>query len=105
MDIKEYLHGCLETWDGDSRQLRAILGLVGEAGEIAEKYKKFWRGDYDKSVDFWNDLKKELGDVLYYWVIACYEFNIDPVQVMEENLAKLADRKRRGVIKGSGDER
>jgi len=65
MNINDYLKGCLRTWDcGNHRVTRAILGLVGEAGEVAEKYKKYLRGDYEV---IRNDpaIMKELGDVIY----------------------------------------
>lgn len=118
MNINDYLKGCLKTWDGSNRLIRAVLGLVGEAGEVAEKYKKYLRGDYDDRdwtlsddmhahayYKFKYSIKKELGDVIYYWTVLCYEFNLDPAEVMEDNLKKLADRQERGKIKGEGDER
>jgi len=118
MNIHDYLQGCLRTWDGENRLTRAVLGLVGEAGEVAEKYKKYLRGDYNDTgwrlsddmhaqayYGFKYSVKKELGDVIYYWAVLCYELGLDPAEVMEDNLKKLADRQARGKIKGDGDER
>jgi len=133
MDIRDYLQGCLRTWDCSKYRLtRAILGLVGEAGEVAEKYKKYLRGDYEATRQEINEvtkdayinftfieniaeeieenkkdqaIMKELGDVIYYWTMLCYELGFDPAKVMEANLEKLADRQARGKIRGCGDER
>jgi len=80
------------------------LGLVGEAGEVANKVKKILRGDYEAEA-IRDDLSKELGDVLWYVAMVAREFNLDLEEIAEANLEKLASRKERGVLKGSGDER
>ena len=104
MMFEEYTQGCLKTWGGDNKAMRSILGLVGESGEVAEKLKKYLRGDYTID-ELIVHLEKELGDVLYYYAMICHEFTIDPEEVMKANLDKLADRQKRGVIQGCGDER
>jgi NTP pyrophosphatase (non-canonical NTP hydrolase) len=81
------------------------LGLAGEAGEVAEKVKKVLRGDREIDDTFRNELEKELGDVLWYVAAMCHELGVDMQFVAEENIAKLASRKERGVIRGSGDDR
>lgn len=82
------------------------LGLVGEAGEIANKIKKILRDD-DGVVrpEKRAELRKELGDVFWYVCRLCEELEIVPSEVLAENLNKLASRKDRGVIGGSGDNR
>jgi len=83
------------------------LGLVGEAGEIANKAKKLIRDGAD--VEGYNDkldqIAAELGDVLWYAAMLCNHVEVNLGKVMENNLDKLADRKNRGVIGGSGDTR
>ena len=82
------------------------LGLAGEAGEVCEKIKKIMRdqnGEFDQNNV--EDLTKELGDVLWYVAMIAAELNLSLASVAEGNIAKLLDRKARGVIKGSGDER
>ena len=83
------------------------LGLVGEAGEIANKAKKLIRDGAD--VEGYNDkldqIAAELGDVLWYAAMLCNHVEVNLGKVMENNLDKLADRKSRGVIGGSGDTR
>ena len=77
------------------------LGLTGEAGEYAEKIKKFIRdGVMDDRL-----AAKELGDVLWYLANAAQELGYDLSEIAEMNLQKLADRKGRNKIGGSGDER
>lgn len=77
------------------------LGLTGEAGEYSEKVKKLIRdGKLDKPLSL-----KELGDVLWYVTRSANELGYSLNDVAEVNLVKLGDRKERGVLQGSGDER
>lgn len=80
------------------------LGLAGEAAEVANKTKKLLRGDIDL-IDLQEQLRDELGDVLWYVANMCYELGLDPNDIMQRNLDKLADRQARGKIQGSGDDR
>jgi NTP pyrophosphatase (non-canonical NTP hydrolase) len=82
------------------------LGLNGEAGETAEKIKKAWRDDDGEITDDRRDeIIKELGDTFWYAAQICTEINISMSEVAERNLIKLADRRRRGMTSGSGDNR
>ena len=82
------------------------LGLNGEAGEVAEVVKKMWRDDNGAlTSEVRQKVKKELGDVLWYVAQVATEANLTLTEVMQANLAKLADRKERGVMGGSGDDR
>lgn len=85
----------------------AVLGLVGESGEVADKWKKYLRGDYgvDMPDDLRHALKAELGDSLWYIARLAKEIGFTLSDVASSNLQKLADRKARGAIKGSGDAR
>ena len=87
---------------GNDRIFENTLGLVGEAGEVAEKVKKMLR---DKARYSNEELLKELGDVLFYTVALANIFGGNLRKVMEMNMAKLDDREQRGVLKGSGDNR
>lgn len=82
------------------------LGLVGEAGEVAEKVKKAFRdraGSF--SDDQQTDLAKEIGDVLWYAANLALAVGYDLGAVGLLNLAKLASRKDRQTLSGSGDNR
>ena len=104
MNMNEYQAGCLETWSGDNRLERSVLGLVGEGGEVAECSKKYLRGDFNHK-EYIKRIKKELGDVLYYVTVAAVEHGMDLPEIAEANREKLKSRKERGVISGSGDNR
>ena len=77
------------------------LGLSSEAGEVADKIKKWIRdGDTNKE-----DLAKELGDVLWYVAILAEDLGFTLSDVALMNLEKLDSRKKRGKLRGSGDNR
>ena len=82
------------------------LGLVGEAGEVADKVKKILRdkkGVFDKNSK--DAIKFELGDVLWYISQLSSELGYELEEVANANLEKLNSRKNRGTIHGSGDDR
>tara|TARA_Y100000780_G_scaffold211112_2_gene210174 strand:+ start:371543 stop:371935 length:393 start_codon:yes stop_codon:yes gene_type:complete len=79
------------------------LGLVGEAGEVANKVKKLFR-DGDNQ-DLRTELAKELGDVMWYMGRLSSVLDVDLTETLAKNVAKLESRKARGVITGSGDNR
>lgn len=83
-----------------------LLGLVGESGEVVEKIKKVMRNDDGNfTPEKIEAIKAELGDVLWYFSQLCVELGIDFQDVATYNLAKLADRKERNVLKSEGDNR
>lgn len=77
------------------------LGLTGEAGEVAEKIKKWHRDDV---LDV-KDTIKELGDVLYYLTRIANILGYTLEQVRDMNIEKLTDRQKRNVLHGNGDNR
>jgi NTP pyrophosphatase (non-canonical NTP hydrolase) len=89
----------------DSALVYTGLGLVNEAGEYAGKVKKMIRGDYILNPESREKLASELGDVLWYLAACADTLGYSLELVAENNLAKLADRKARGVISGDGDNR
>tara|TARA_B100000965_G_scaffold303244_2_gene261938 strand:- start:27 stop:356 length:330 start_codon:yes stop_codon:yes gene_type:complete len=89
-----------------SNNIYPTLGLVGEAGEVAEKVKKVLRdnkGVFD--LESKEAIKKELGDVLWYLSNLCTEFGFSLDDVALLNLKKLKSRASSGKISGSGDNR
>ena len=83
------------------------LGLTGEAGEIANKVKKFIRDGASKEEYLAKriEIGYEIGDVMWYCAVLAEELDMNLGHIMEKNLEKLADRKKRGKISGSGDNR
>lgn len=83
-----------------------VLGLNGEAGEVAEKFKKILR---DKggvlTQEDEDEILKEIGDVLWYAAALAAEMGYSLEEVAIRNLNKLNSRKERGVLNGSGDNR
>ena len=103
MKVKTYCEEVekLIITSGDFRLVENTLGLVGEAGEVAEKIKKYFRDeDYSKE-----DIVKELGDVLFYVTALANHIGSDLQTVMNTNISKLQDRLNRNKIQGSGDNR
>ena len=109
MDFKTYQKKARLTAqypDLGSNNIYPTLGLVGEAGEVAEKVKKVIRdkkGIFDDESK--NGIKKELGDVLWYLSNLCTEFNFSLEEIALQNLEKLKKRAEMGKISGSGDDR
>lgn len=90
----------------DMKVIYPALGLCGECGEVAEKIKKVIR---DKEGIFSEkekmEIKKELGDVLWYISNLSSDLGLNLSNIADVNLKKLKDRKKRGKISGSGDDR
>lgn len=82
-----------------------LLGLTGEAGELANKYKKVIRGDREWDGKAKTELLQELGDVLWYCAALATELDSDLSAVAVANIVKLRKRKETNAIKGDGDER
>lgn len=116
MDFNEYQklalrtdvsgRGSVDHGPKDLAFLEQLLGLVGEAGEFADKIKKILRDqDGDMTEVQKEECIKELGDVLWYLAILSRYMGTDFQEVAEKNIAKLADRASRGKIGSEGDNR
>jgi NTP pyrophosphatase (non-canonical NTP hydrolase) len=89
-----------------SNYIYPVLGLVGESGEVAEKVKKLIRdGDGVLTDPDREKIALELSDVMWYAAILAFELDHTLEEILQMNLAKLASRKERGVLTGSGDYR
>ena len=75
-----------------ARLLTAALGLGSETGEFVEIVKKMFLQGKPASKDNIFHMKRELGDIMWYWVTACASLNLDPFEVISENQEKLAAR-------------
>ena len=72
--------------------LTASIGMASEGGEFSEIVKKctFQGKPMDRDTVF--HMKRELGDIMWYWVNACRALNLDPNEVVAENVNKLKAR-------------
>lgn len=88
------------------------LGLAGEAGEVANKVKKFIRDKDGLSQlqlvppkylpeDLRHSIADELGDVLWYAAAVATDLGLSLGDIAERNLDKLQSRSERGTIGGS----
>lgn len=97
----DWVEGKILT-SGDDRLYENTLGLVGEAGEVAEKMKKLVR---DSSRFTNEEIMKELGDVVFYATALANIYGKGLREVIDLNMKKLDDRQKRGKLQGSGDNR
>lgn len=109
MNFNEYQQKALETavYPNIGNCLYyPVLGLSGEAGEVAEKVKKLYRDDAGiLKPERKDSIKKELGDVLWYVAMVAWECKLELNDVAETNVTKLHERKVNGKLHGSGDNR
>ena len=106
MDIQKYVKSTRTTaiYPQDTFLEYLTLGLACEAGEVSGVVKKYICQDFDLEMAQ-DKLRKELGDVMWYWARLCDELGLDPQQVMEDNINKLQQRKVNDTLKGDGDDR
>lgn len=115
-DFDRYQEFTVETasFGSDVAVVYPVLGLPGEAGEVTEKVKKALRKyginalrtmPADEYFLLREEIKKELGDVLWYTAQVAKVFDLPFSDVVKGNVEKLLDRKARDVIVGEGDNR
>lgn len=103
MEFNVYQKAAARTaiYKHDHQVIYPALGLAAEAGEVANKVKKILRdGHFDREA-----ISDEIGDCLWYIAALCRDMNVSLSDIAAKNLAKLNDRKRRGVLSGNGDNR
>ena len=70
----------------------AAIGLGSETGEFQEIVKKILFQNKPLNEENIFHMKRELGDIMWYWVNACRSLNLDPNDVIAENVEKLKAR-------------
>ncbi|MDA9249127.1 nucleoside triphosphate pyrophosphohydrolase family protein [Gammaproteobacteria bacterium] len=75
-----------------ARLLTAALGLGSETGEFVEIVKKMFLQGKPADEDNIYHMKRELGDIMWYWTTACIALKLDPYEVIKENQDKLEAR-------------
>ncbi|MBR0431587.1 nucleoside triphosphate pyrophosphohydrolase family protein [Candidatus Saccharibacteria bacterium] len=113
MNLNEYqkLAKKYDSFEPNGKVLSAgmmekILGLVGEAGETVDKFKKVIR---DKNgvinAEDKEALTKELGDVLWYVASTARYLDVPLDEIARKNIDKLQSRYERNKLHGEGDDR
>tara|TARA_R110000868_G_scaffold256005_2_gene512691 strand:- start:1454 stop:1864 length:411 start_codon:yes stop_codon:yes gene_type:complete len=72
--------------------LTGSIGMASEGGEFAEIVKKCIFQGKPLDADTIFHAKRELGDIIWYWVNSCRALGLDPNEVLEENVNKLQSR-------------
>lgn len=109
MNFEEYQKESRKTAlypNKDNNFIYPVLGLCGESGEIAEKIKKVIRDESGiVSEPKREEIKKELGDVLWYISQIATELGLSLDGIAKLNIENLQSRMERNKISGSGDNR
>ena len=97
MESKDYIALVDRLWAIEDtanlpRLLTAVIGMQSETGEFAEIVKKcvFQGKELDNSTKF--HLKRELGDIIWYWSQGVMSLGYTPSEIIEENINKLEKR-------------
>lgn len=109
VDIKDFDGYQDEAWKTamESARNAAYLynGLSGEVGEVCSLYAKAIRDGIEDHKRFSEQIKKELGDVLWFISGLSRLHGFTLKEVADANIAKLKSRQQRNTLKGSGDDR
>ena len=72
--------------------MTASMGLSSESGEFNEIVKKtFFHGEDMTDDKLWH-MKREMGDIIWYWLLGCLALGFDPNEIVEMNVDKLLKR-------------
>ena len=109
MDANEYQERAFEFGiypEKGNNWIYPCIGLAGETGEVAELIKRAIR-DKKSHIDdeLRQKIKLELGDVAWYVAVLAKELDLSFEEILKANINKLANRKNKGTLHGSGDER
>jgi NTP pyrophosphatase (non-canonical NTP hydrolase) len=133
LTLDRYQRDAILSKDCPDNPFYYALGLSGEAGEVLDKLKKFWRDNYYKFAMEINNanvgtkiskddliiaaarrmfkyeeldgIRKELGDTLWYIAAIADSLGMKLSEVAYQNLAKCKKRVETGTLHGTGDDR
>ena len=104
MELNEYQKKAKETAFGNFTLY--VLGVCGESGELANKWKKIVRDQDGKTTNEQrHELNSEIGDILWYVSMLASNLDFTLENIAIHNISKLEDRKQRGQLRGNGDNR
>ena len=108
MTANDFQQFVCEKWFGsrdpelESYLVVPTLGIAGEAGEVAEKMKKFFRGD--GPLDF-GETAIEISDVIFYCAVLAERLDYTLEEILQIQVDKINGRIERGTRRGEGDDR
>ena len=104
--FKEYAKRARKTAVYNPKIFYPIIGIAGEAGEVAEEIKKWMRsGEELPSVETRVKVAKELGDLLWYiWALAD-DLGLTLETIATANINKLRKRKKENTLTGNYEKR
>lgn len=103
MNRLDRLDGNYEVFEGETEArhgpdinvpllITGALGLGSESGEFQEIVKKMLFQGKPLTEENLFHMKRELGDIIWYWISACRALSLDPNDVIAENVRKLSAR-------------
>lgn len=104
MNFEEYQFKCKVTRMPTADTQYLFLNLAGEVGEVLSLEAKI-RRDGGAHISYKENMKKELGDVLWHIAMLAHDHGFSLTEVAEENIEKLKSRMARNQISGNGDNR
>lgn len=105
MEFNDYQDKVLQFRTKTADEMYAVIGLSGEVGELHSVIAKAIRDGVKDEVEFEKNVKKELGDILWFIAAIADDFETSLEEIALGNYYKLKDRMERNVIGGSGNER
>lgn len=92
-ELSQWLNGNFTQFD------MAVSGLAGEAGEVADAWKKLKFHDKELNQDAFDNLVNELGDIYWYLAQASMALGVSMEDVIQANIKKLEKRHPNGFSK------
>ena len=105
MEFNDYQDKVLQYRTKTADEMYAVIGLSGEVGELHSLIAKAIRDGVKDEAEFEKNIKKELGDILWFIAAIADDFETNLDEIAQGNYYKLKDRMQRNVIGGSGDAR
>lgn len=104
LTFDDYQNKCFDLALPSAKSSQYLFaGLAGETGELCSLYAKSVRDGINS--DFMDNVKKEIGDVLWFVAVIAHYHGLSLEDVAQANIDKLESRRKRNVITGSGDNR
>lgn len=105
MEFNDYQQKVLQFRSESADAMYAVIGLSGEVGELHSLLAKSIRDGVKDEAEFEKNVKKELGDILWFIAAIADDFEASLDEIAQGNYYKLKDRFDRNAIGGSGDNR